>query len=180
LWSEPAEAKVDWALVRRAQAGDNEAFAQLVERYQRKAFCVAIGLVGDRAAALAVAQESFVEVYKYLSHFKGESSFYTWLYRITVELCRNRSPHHRSPDLRASLADEHAVTVGEALQQLPDDDRAMLILREVDGLSYEEIAAALRVPKAVVSSRLFTARAQFKSALDALRLDPAAGGAEET
>lgn len=184
----------DYSLVRRAQAGDQQAFAQLVERYQRKAFAVALGLVKDREEAMDVAQEAFVKVYKYLDHFKGDSSFYTWLYRITVNICIDRrrrkgaDPGEQvefdeavrqesegelgvlgtrlgSNPQKAAMRAELAEKIQEALEQIPEKHRAILLLREVDGMSYEDLAKTLKIRKGTVMSRLFHARKKMQSLL---------------
>ena len=184
----------DYSLVRRAQAGDQQAFAALVERYQRKAYAVALGLVKDREEAMDVAQEAFVKVYKYLDHFKGDSSFYTWLYRITVNICIDRrrrkgaDPSEQvefdetvaqeaegevgvlgtrlgSNPQKAAMRAELAAKIEEALQQIPEKHRAILLLREVEGMSYEDLAKTLKIRKGTVMSRLFHARKKMQSLL---------------
>ena len=184
----------DFSLVRRAQAGDQQAFATLVERYQRKAFSVALGLLKDREEAMDIAQEAFVKVYKYLDHFKGDSSFYTWLYRITVNICIDRrrrlgsNPRGQvefdeavkresegevgvlgtrlgSNPQKAALRGELMQKIEEALQQIPENHRAILLLREVEGMSYEDLAATLKIPKGTVMSRLFHARKKMQALL---------------
>ena len=184
----------DWALVRRAQAGEQRAFAELVERYQRKVFAVALGLMKNREDAMDVAQEAFVKVYKYLYHFKGDASFYTWLYRITVNICVDRH-RRKAGDMRdqvefdeivenaiapapgmlssnidadpqkAALRAELSIKIQEALNEVPEKHRAILLLREIEGLSYEEIATTLQIPKGTVMSRLFHARKKVQLAL---------------
>lgn len=184
----------DYSLVRRAQAGDQQAFAALVERYQRKAYAVALGLVKDKEEAMDVAQEAFVKVYKYLDHFKGDSSFYTWLYRITVNICIDRrrrkgaDPGEQvefdeavrqesegeigvlgtrlgSNPQKAAMRAELVQKIQEALEQIPEKHRAILLLREVEGMSYEDLAATLKIRKGTVMSRLFHARKKMQSLL---------------
>jgi RNA polymerase sigma-70 factor, ECF subfamily len=184
----------DYSLVRKAQAGDQRAFATLVERYQRKAYAVALGLVKDKEEALDVAQEAFVKVYKYLDHFKGDSSFYTWLYRITVNICIDRrrrkgaDPGDQvefdeavqnevegdagvlgtrlgSNPQKAALRAELMQKIEEALEQIPEKHRAILLLREVEGMSYEDLAETLKIRKGTVMSRLFHARKKMQSLL---------------
>lgn len=184
----------DYSLVRKAQAGDQRAFATLVDRYQRKAYAVALGLVKDREEAMDVAQEAFVKVYKYLDHFKGDSSFYTWLYRITVNICIDRrrrkggNPAEQvefdetvaqeaegevgvlgtrlgSNPQKAALRAELMEKIEEALEQIPEKHRAILLLREVDGMSYEDLAKTLKIRKGTVMSRLFHARKKMQSLL---------------
>jgi RNA polymerase sigma-70 factor (ECF subfamily) len=184
----------DLSLVRKAQAGDQKAFAELVERYQRKAYAVALGLVRDREEAMDVAQEAFVKVYKYLDHFKGDSSFYTWLYRIVVNLCIDRrrrkgadpgdqvefdeavrneaesevgvlgSRLGTNPQ-KAALRQELMQKIEAALEQIPEKHRAILLLREVEGMSYEDLAQTLKIRKGTVMSRLFHARKKMQSLL---------------
>ena len=184
----------DYSLVRRAQAGDQQAFAALVERYQRKAYAVALGLVKDKEEAMDVAQEAFVKVYKYLDHFKGDSSFYTWLYRITVNICIDRrrrkgaDPGEQvefdeavrqesegeigvlgtrlgSNPQKAAMRAELVEKIQEALEQIPEKHRAILLLREVEGMSYEDLAKTLKIRKGTVMSRLFHARKKMQSLL---------------
>ena len=193
----------DLLLVKRAQGGDQRAFRTLVERYQRRVFGIAFGLLKDREAALDVAQEAFVRVHKYLPQFKGSSSFYTWLYRITVnvsvDLLRKRRPEELELDeevsaddegsagelaahvgtnpQRAALRRELAEKIGEALEALPPKHRAILLLREVDGMSYEDLARTLEIPKGTVMSRLFHARLKVQKVLNEyLELDEAKSG----
>jgi RNA polymerase sigma-70 factor (ECF subfamily) len=184
----------DLILVRRAQGGDQRAFATLVERYQRKVFAVALGLVKDREEAQDVSQEAFVKVYKYLDHFKGDSSFYTWLYRITVNICIDRRRRKGSDPggqvefddavkaegdaevgvlgtrlgtnpQKAALRAELMKQIEGALEQIPEKHRAILLLREVEGMSYEDLATTLKIRKGTVMSRLFHARKKMQSLL---------------
>jgi RNA polymerase sigma-70 factor (ECF subfamily) len=185
----------DLTLVQRARSGDQRAFRQLVERYQRKVFAVAFGMLKDREEAMDVAQEAFVKVHKYLDHFKGDSSFYTWLYRLTSNLCidamrRKKSGQGEPLELDENLSvDLAAAQIGalssqqdsdpqrnalrrelggkleEALQQLPEKLRAILLLRELEGMSYEDLARTLEIPKGTVMSRLFHARTRMQALL---------------
>ena len=185
----------DLSLVKRVREGDPRAFQQLVERYQRKVYAVALGMLKDKEEAMDVAQEAFVKVYKYLDHFKGDSSFYTWLYRITSNICidvlRKRGASHGDPvefdetvkmesadahlgalgsqlgtnPQRAALRKELAQKIQEALEQVPEKHRAILLLREVDGMSYEDLARTLNIPKGTVMSRLFHARVKVQEIL---------------
>jgi RNA polymerase sigma-70 factor (ECF subfamily) len=210
--SEAAVADDDYSLVRRAQAGEQRAFAELVERYQRKAYGVALGLLKDREEAMDVSQEAFVKVYKYLDHFKGDSSFYTWLYRITVNLCIDRrrrkganpadqvefdetvaqeaegeigvlgSQLGNNPQ-KSALRAELMEKIEEALQQIPEKHRAILLLREVEGMSYEDLASTLKIRKGTVMSRLFHARKKMQALLKAYVGDEhgdASGSEEES
>ena len=183
----------DLTLVRRCQQGDQGAFRALVERYQKKAYAQALGMVKDKDEAMDVAQEAFVKVYKYLDHFKGDSSFYTWLYRIVSNLCVDRmrrkagAAESRELDERqepeelaaagilstrlgtnpqkAALRAELAAKIDEALEQLPEKHREILLMRELEGMSYEDMARVLGVPKGTVMSRLFHARAKMQGLL---------------
>lgn len=197
----------DLTLVKRVRDGDQRAFKLLVERYQRKIYAVALGMVRDKEEAMDIAQEAFVKVYKYLDHFKGDSSFYTWIYRITANLCidylRKRG-HGKNEQVefdetvlldsseanigalgsrlgtnpqKSALRRELAEKIQEALAQLPEKHRAILLLREVEGLSYEDLSRVLEVPKGTVMSRLFHARAKVQKILsEYLEMDEAKHG----
>ena len=197
----------DLTLVQRAKSGDARAFKLLVERYQRKVISVALGMVKDREEAMDVAQEAFIKVHKYLDHFKGDSSFYTWLYRITTNCCidvlrkRNAmkgesvefdeqvqmdfaeanigalgSQLGTNPQ-KSALRKELAEKIEEALQQVPEKHRAILLLREVEGMSYEDLSRTLEIPKGTVMSRLFHARAKVQKLLtEYLDLDESKAG----
>ncbi len=197
----------DLTLVKRARGGDQRAFKLLVERYQRKVYSVALGMVKDREEALDVAQEAFAKVYKYLDHFKGDSSFYTWLYRITVNICidflRKRGAakgEHVELDetilvdsaeanigalgtrlgtnpQKSLLRKELAEKIEEALQEVPEKHRAILLLREIEGMSYDDLARTLEIPKGTVMSRLFHARVKIQKILSKyLELDESKSG----
>ena len=183
----------DPALVSRAKAGDREAFRALVVRYQRKVYAVALGIVKDRDLAWDVAQEAFVRVHAHLAEFKGESSFSTWVLRIGSHLAidsvrkertaaKEELDEVRDPDLarggegilatalgndpqQNALRRELAGKMTEALAQLPEKHRAILVLREVEGLSYEELSEQLGIPKGTVMSRLFHARSKMQALL---------------
>jgi RNA polymerase sigma-70 factor (ECF subfamily) len=191
----------DLTLVRRARSGDQRAFRLLVERYQKKVYAVALGMVKDPEEALDVAQEAFIKVHRYLDHFKGDSSFYTWLYRITTNVCidllrrRNSSRSEAveyddavEMDLteaklgalgsqidthpgKAALRRELGEKLEEALAQLPEKHRAILLLRELEGMSYEDLARTLDIPKGTVMSRLFHARAKVQKLLSGYLAD---------
>ena len=180
----------DQVWVERAQAGDQEAFRHLVERYQRRVYAVAYGIVRNRDDAWDIAQEAFVKAYRNLTRFQGNSGFYTWLYRITYNLCidnmRARSRRSfveidSSRMLQAAVAKEApmethpaktadrrelAEQIEKALNQLSEKHRAIIVLREIEGLSYEEIADVLKVSKGTVMSRLFHARRKLQDLLD--------------
>jgi len=173
----------DLELVRRAQRGERGAFDLLVLRYQHKVVKLVARLLRDRTEAEDVAQEAFVKAYRALGSFRGDSAFYTWLYRIAVNTARNalasrqrrplqyeaglseseqsavesRMRHTDTPEAQA-LSEEIHQTVNRAIGELPEDLRTAIILREVEGLSYEEIAAAMDCPVGTVRSRIFRAR----------------------
>ena len=186
------EAEVDRELVKRAQAGDTEAFRQLVERHQRRAFAIAIGLVRDENDAREIVQEAFLRVYRSLDRFKGGSSFFTWLYRIVTNLAIDlmRKPARREAELfdNPQIADdaqlfpfvsridgadpmdvvrrrEIAKRIQQALDALPPYHRAVIIMREVEGMSYQQMAEAMNVSKGTIMSRLFHARQKLQKAL---------------
>lgn len=183
----------DAKLVEQCQAGDRKAFRILVERYQRKVYTIAFGVVRNHDDAMDVTQDAFVKVHRYLPNFKGDSSFYTWLYRIVVNLCIDRkrrasraaevdyddglqhgaeiangptlaSTHIDSPQ-KALARKELRQHMAQALDKLSESHRDILVLREVEGMSYEDIAESLGVAKGTVMSRLFHARKNFQKAL---------------
>lgn len=198
----------DLTLVQRVRTGDQRAFKLLVERYQRKVYAVAVGMLKDREEARDVAQEAFVKVYKYLDHFKGDASFYTWLYRITVNICIDvlrrkgsaKGDDHVEFDegvrfdtseanigalgtrlgtnpQKSALRKELADRITEAINQIPEAHRKILLLREVEGMSYEELAQTLNIPKGTVMSRLFHARLKMQKILgEYLELDESKAG----
>lgn len=186
------EAEEDRALVERAQSGDKAAFRQLVERHQRRAFAIAIGLVRDESDAREIVQEAFLRVHKSLKKFQGGSSFFTWLYRIVKNLSIDliRKPARREQELfdnpavaedadvfpfisRIDGADpmdvvrrgEIAKRIQEALEALPPYHRAVIVMREVEGMSYQEMADAMEVSKGTIMSRLFHARQKLQRSL---------------
>ncbi|HSN90528.1 MAG TPA: sigma-70 family RNA polymerase sigma factor [Anaeromyxobacteraceae bacterium] len=198
----------DLALVSRATAGDGEAFRALVVRYQRKVYAVALGIVKDPDLAWDVSQEAFVRVHGHLSEFKGESAFSTWVFRIATHLAIDavrRERRSRKDDVD-ELRDEDLSGAGEgilatslgndpqesllrrelleriqaALDTLPEKHRTILVLREIEGLSYEELAERLGIHKGTVMSRLFHARKKMQAALrDYAEMSPAAGDRDE-
>ena len=182
----------DWELVQRAQRGDREAFRTLVERYQAKVAALAMGMLRSREDALDVVQEAFTKAYQSIGRFKGQAGFYTWVYRIALNLCIDRQRREsRMPEVsldapgradEGGLVPERAVTDGdqpferaraaqlgrrlrEAISELTPEHRAVILLREVEGLSYEEIGHALDCPKGTVMSRLHYARRQLQTRL---------------
>jgi RNA polymerase sigma-70 factor (ECF subfamily) len=183
----------DLPLVSRAKTGDDDAFRALVVRYQRKVYAVALGVVKDPDLAWDVAQETFVRVHGHLGEFEGKSSFSTWVFRIATHLAidsvRRERRAQKDPvdDVNeANLAEggegilatalgndprenllrrELAAKIHEALATLPEKHRTILVLREVEGLSYEELAERLGIHKGTVMSRLFHARKKMQAAL---------------
>jgi RNA polymerase sigma-70 factor (ECF subfamily) len=173
----------DQQLVRRVQDGDRTAFDLLVRKYQHRVLKLVSRFVSDAAEAEDVAQEAFLKAYRALPSFRGESAFYTWLYRIAINTAKNAlvSNRRRPVDFDLDLQDpeqydRHAKlkegdtpegvllteeirrTVSEAMEQLPEDLRTAIVLRELEGLSYEEIAEAMDCPVGTVRSRIFRAR----------------------
>ncbi len=184
----------DLQLVERAQQGDREAFRELVEKYQRKVYSICYGMLKNPDDSMDVSQEVFVKVYRYLEKFNGQSTFYTWLYRITVNMCIDhirKNSRMRVVDYDDGIArmetmegDDNIMpsTLGlnpdkvygrkelrqkmlEALETLTENHRTILVLREVEGLSYDELAEVLNISKGTVMSRLFHARRYFQDAL---------------
>ncbi len=188
----PMEAD-DLTLVESARAGDAGAFKALVVRYQRKVYAVALGIVKDPDQAWDVAQEAFVRVHRHLPEFKGDSAFSTWIFRIASHLAidsvrkERKSQKDDINDLREAdlggmgegilstslgqdprdnvLRKELAGQLTAALASLPVIHREILVLRELEGLSYEELAARLGLQKGTVMSRLFHARKKMQAAL---------------
>jgi len=174
----------DLSLVRRVQRGDKGAFDALVLKYQHKLVKLVMRYVRNPAEAEDIAQEAFIKAYRALPQFRGDSAFYTWLYRIAINTAKNavvsrdrnpveydldRSNTDESYDMQGRmkdsetpeglvLTDEIRSTVNAAIDALPDDLRTAIVLRELEGLSYEEIAAAMACPVGTVRSRIFRAR----------------------
>jgi RNA polymerase sigma-70 factor (ECF subfamily) len=189
------EAEEDRALIAKAQAGDTVAFRSLVERHQRRAFAIALSLVRDENDARELVQDAFLRVFKGLATFQGGSSFFTWLYRIITNLSIDliRKPGRglgelaerrleadavdSEPDFpllsRIDGADpleivrrqEIAARLQAALDALPTYHRGVIVMREVEGLSYEEMARVMGVSKGTIMSRLFHARQKLQRAL---------------
>lgn len=180
---EPGNADADQMLVARVQRGDKSAFDVLVRKYQHKIVKLVTRYVHDSAEALDVAQEAFIKAYRAIHGFRGDSAFYTWLYRIAINTAKNhlvaegRRPLQHGVDLqdpeeydvqarlrdvdtpeRLLLTDEIQRTVEQAIAELPEDLRTAIVLREIEGLSYEEIAEAMSCPVGTVRSRIFRAR----------------------
>ena len=188
------EREADQALVERVQAGDQQAFGLLVAKYQRKLMRLVMRLVRDPAEAEDVTQEAFIKAYRALPGFRGESAFYTWLYRIGVNAAKNwlianrrRAPtttvvdsdeaegydggellHDTDTPERLLMSRQIADAVNSAMERLPDDLRTAITLREIDGLSYDEIANAMNCPIGTVRSRIFRARDSIAAELKPL------------
>ncbi len=181
--SNESQAAIDQRLVERVQAGDKRAFDLLVKQYQHKI----IGLIGryvyDSHEAMDIAQEAFIKAYRALPGFRGDSAFYTWLYRIAINTAKNHlvSRGRRPPDVDVDVDDaqylgaesqlrdldtpenslyreEMERVVRETLDRLPEDLRVALTLREFEGMSYEDIANVMDCPVGTVRSRIFRAR----------------------
>ncbi|MFZ2300304.1 MAG: RNA polymerase sigma factor RpoE [Gallionella sp.] len=179
-----SDREVDQQLVERVQRGDKHAFDLLVTKYQRKLGRLISRFVRDPAEAEDVTQDAFIKAYRALPGFRGESAFYTWLYRIGINTAKNHLlANKRRPMANMSFDAEDAESFEDAsmlrevstpenelmskqvvdvvqtsLQQLPEDLRSALTLREIEGLSYEEIASVMNCPIGTVRSRIFRAR----------------------
>ncbi|MBL0351290.1 MAG: RNA polymerase sigma factor RpoE [Candidatus Dechloromonas phosphoritropha] len=179
-----SEREVDQILVQRAQAGDQSAFDQLVSKYQRKLGRLLSRFIRDSAEVEDVTQEAFIKAYRALPSFRGDSAFYTWLYRIGINTAKNylvaqgrRAPTSTQFDSEEAETFESAdqlrdintpesllmskqigETVNAAIDALPEELRRAIVLREIDGLSYEEIAEMMDCPIGTVRSRIFRAR----------------------
>lgn len=187
----------DQRLVERVQRGDKLAFDLLVLKYQHKIVQLIMRYVRDPAEALDVSQEAFIKAYRALPKFRGDSAFYTWLYRIAVNTAKNylvamnRRPIEYDLDLQESdgyelnvrlrnedspekiaQRDELRETVQSAIDSLPDELRVAILLREIDGLSYEEIAHAMECPVGTVRSRIFRAREAIDKTIQPLIGEP--------
>ena len=191
-WSETDSTEA--ALIARCVAGDESACADLVAAHQRTVFNLAFHLLGDRDEALDLSQEVFLRVFRTLSRFRGQSALRTWIYRIVVNQARNRQRwwrrRHRAdlvslddhlkrcgdveatsdvPPDRLLASKETAARIWAAMERLPFDQRTALVLREVDGLRYEEIAFSLDVAVGTVKSRLTRARQALREELLGIR-----------
>jgi len=190
----PGDGPPDRELVELAKSGDKRAFGMLIERYQKRAYAVALGMLHNPEDALDVVQDAFVKVHKHIGTFQGNASFYTWLYRIVANLCidqRRRQGRRPEVAFEEGVARDEAVTatvdvaprhaeanpvenlsrrelgaeINRALDDLSDNHRIIILLREVEGLSYEELARVLKISKGTVMSRLFHARKNMQKAL---------------
>ena len=183
----------DQLLVERVQRGDKTAFDALVRKYQHKIVKLVSRYVYEPAEAQDIAQETFIKAYRALPRFRGDSAFYTWIYRIAINTAKNhlvansRRPVDQQMDLQDPeqyemnarlknvdtpesmlLTDEIQATVEAAIQELPEELRTAIVLRELEGMSYEEIAAAMDCPVGTVRSRIFRAREAITGRLQPL------------
>jgi len=190
------EREIDQQLVERVQKGDKRAFDVLVGKYQHKIVSLVSRYVSDHAEALDVSQEAFIKAYRAIGRFRGDSAFYTWMYRIAINTAKNHlvSQSRRPPlsDVDATDAEQFQVdtrlkdrgspehellkeeietTINDAISALPEDLRVAITLREMEGMSYDDIATTMDCPIGTVRSRIFRAR----EAIDA-RLRPLIGG----
>ena len=194
------EREVDQRLVERVQRGDKKAFELLVTKYQRKLNRLLSRFIRDPAEVEDVAQEAFIKAYRALPSFRGDSAFYTWLYRIAVNTAKNylvaagrRAPtstaidseeaesfeeghqlrHMNTPEAEL-MSKQVAATVNQTMEALPEELRVAITLREIEGMSYEDIAAAMSCPIGTVRSRIFRARETI-----AARIRPMLGTAKD-
>ncbi|OPY58815.1 MAG: ECF RNA polymerase sigma-E factor [Pelotomaculum sp. PtaU1.Bin035] len=182
----------DEVLIEKSKNGDMEAFEQLVRRYENKVYTVAYRFLGNHADASDLAQDTFLRLYQALPGFRGESSFMTWLYRITANACRDeirrqqrchvvsldnetvKNGNHVISRISGSiLSPEEEVeriefnnTIQQCISSLSEEHRLILVMREVQGLSYEEIAEVMKCSLGTVKSRLSRARQAFKEKFD--------------
>jgi RNA polymerase sigma-70 factor (ECF subfamily) len=188
-----SEQEIDQQLVERVQQGDQRAFDVLVKKYQHKIMSLVSRYVKHPGDVPDVAQEAFIKAYRALPNFRGESAFYTWLYRIAVNTAKNylvakgRKPPASDVDVedaefldaghglrdiaspeRMLLSEELKRTVMDAIAALPDDLKQAITLRELDGLGYEEIAITMDCPIGTVRSRIFRAREAIDKAIQPL------------
>jgi RNA polymerase sigma-70 factor (ECF subfamily) len=179
-----SDREIDRQLVARAQAGDKRAFELLVEKYQRKLARLLSRFIRDPAEVEDVTQEAFIKAYRALPAFRGDSAFYTWLYRIGINTAKNyhmamgrRAPTSTEVEAEEAegfdegeqlrdintpesvlLSNEIAATVNSTIEQLPEELRTAIQMREIEGMSYEDIAKAMNCPIGTVRSRIFRAR----------------------
>ena len=184
-WNVDSE-RSDWDLVRESRRGDPEAFRELFDRYHRQVLGLAVGMMGNADDAQDVVQETFIRAHRNLAGFLGESSFYTWLYRIAINVAidaRRRqarraevtqiepaedevADHATGRDPSAAFAHkEIGARIFQGIAELTPEHKAAIILREIEGLSYEEISKVMRVSKGTVMSRLHYARKKLQAKL---------------
>lgn len=179
----------DHELVERFKGGDRRAFDEIVRRYQHRVFTLAIRWMGDEQIANEVAQDVFIALFRSLKNFRGDAQLSTWIYRVVVNHCKNRRQYRRrrhmnrhesidgdrrdedapkrqyahdgpAPDSAVHQSDAERL-IREALDQLDEEQRAIIVLRDIEDLSYEEISELLELPRGTVKSRLHRARAQL-------------------
>lgn len=186
-----SEREIDRQLVERVQRGDKRAFELLVAKYQRKIFRLLSRLIRDPGEIEDVAQEAFIKAYRALPNFRGDSAFYTWLYRIAINTAKNylvaqgrRAPTSTETEVEDAermddaeqlrdvntpdsmlLSKQVGEAVNRAIDRLPEDLRTAIVLREIEGLSYEEIAESMNCPIGTVRSRIFRARESIANEL---------------
>jgi RNA polymerase sigma-70 factor (ECF subfamily) len=166
----------DSTAIRQCLAGDKEAFRHLVERYQAEAVGHAIGILGKREDALDAVQEAFISAYQALGRFDLDRRFYPWFYIILRNCCYKLAAARKKREVSisdeliilapaANASAEEMMALDQALLELKDEDRELITLRHLDGLSYEELAERLGVPLGTIMSRLFHARKQLREKL---------------
>jgi RNA polymerase sigma-70 factor (ECF subfamily) len=190
-----SDREIDQQLVERAQRGDKQAFDLLVIKYQRRLVRLLSQFIRDSAEVEDIAQETFIKAYRSLSSFRGDSAFYTWLYRIGINAAKNflvaqkrrasttsngidiedaenfeEASQLRDLDTPESelMSKQIAQTVHQTLNELPEELRTAITLREIEGLSYEEIASAMNCPTGTVRSRIFRAREVISDKLESV------------
>jgi RNA polymerase sigma-70 factor, ECF subfamily len=198
LADQPAQSRTgsgaaDLALVKRVQQGDRSAFDLLVIKYQHRILKLIMRYVRDPSEAMDVAQEAFLKAYRAAPSFRGDSAFYTWLYRIAINTAKNHlvsmsrragqfefdlqdeDQHEALSKLQdldtpegIALSDELRATVNRAINELPEDLRTAILLREIEGMSYEEIAQTMECPVGTVRSRIFRAREAIDKSIRSL------------
>ena len=181
--SRMSEAQVDQLLVEQVQKGDKRAFDLLIQKYQHRIVSLVARYVSDQSEAQDVAQEAFIKAYRAIDRFRGDSAFYTWLYRIAINTAKNwlvaRKRRPPASDIDAADAEQYDMesrlkeqgtpenemmreeikrTVFDTIAELPDDLRTAIMLREMEGMSYEDIALTMDCPIGTVRSRIFRAR----------------------
>jgi RNA polymerase sigma-70 factor (ECF subfamily) len=185
--------QTDLALVKRVQAGEKKAFDVLVLKYQQKVINLALRFVRDHHTAMDISQEAFIKAYRGLKNFRGDSAFYTWLYRITINTAKNhvvtqsrrlpandidaqdaeqysgaeRLHESGTPDKEMEKDDVHTAII-EAIEELPNDLRIAITLREIEGFTYDEISEAMECPIGTVRSRIFRAREAIEAKIGPL------------
>ena len=194
--SSGGEAQVDQLLVERVQKGDKAAFDLLIHKYQHRIVSLISRYVNDPSESQDVAQEAFIKAYRAIDRFRGDSAFYTWLYRIAINTAKNwlvaRKRRPPASDIDAVDAEQYDIdsrlkdratpeselmreeiekTVFDTIATLPEDLRTAIILREMEGMSYEEIATTMECPIGTVRSRIFRAREAIEE-----KLKPLVGG----